>query len=1291
MAVACSSADETEPATTPVPKVNTTGKPRGLVQTLEVLKSDAQLRAFARAAKAGFAAAGDDLRSVGFRQGPSLSAMTVRLYPRAHQAYEVGLGESERLRVRIQRVGAQKAEVSLHDGLAYFADAYPSVDITAMATTERYEELLLLRDDKAPTSFRWSLELGAGFRSVTFEPWGSVAILDQDGRAAIRIPPAFVIDAKGTRRDASMRVEDEHLVVDVDPEGLSYPILLDPAFETAVWQLKSTTALPRARYGHSMVFHAAGPYILMHGGLETPLNPPVEPAYKQDTWTWAGSSWTQTLTSGPVGRRSAAAAYDANRQETVLFGGLSGGAQPPSGETWIFKSTPTPGWTQVCNASCTAGEKPIPVHSHAMTYDSGLKRVLLFGGNTGTSPTSNQMWEWNGATTKWIPRCNSGACAASKPPPSAGHAMAYDANLGKTVLFGGYVGPAESQATYTYDSTTNLWSNPSNSGPGARQGHTMTYNSGRKRVVLYGGKPGPVAGRYDDTWQWNGTAWGLLNPIGAPTARERSAMAYDSVRKEVVLFSGNINGVNPSDTHVMHVRGDACSPNGANPMCDSGFCVDGVCCDTASCGTCERCDTGGALSGSCIAVQGDEDPDTCTGTNTCNGSGVCKKKDGQTCSLGSECASAICKDGRCCKTACSGTCQTCANAQGACNPVTNADDPDTCTGANTCNGSSSCKLKNGQGCSAASACASNICKDGKCCATACTGVCKSCDNAAGTCQTVTNATDVDTCAAPNSCDATGQCKKQNGQSCGGGTECVSGQCVEGVCCDTACAGGCDACTVANGASQNGTCTVIASGSTGVGCGGFLCNGVSPACPTTCNVNTQCAATHYCSGGACVLKKDDGAACSATSECKSNFCVDGVCCNNACTDPCLSCKAVLKESKANDGLCGPTAKGTDPDSNCTAATPASCGTTGECDGLGGCQFYDEATSCGTTICVGDTKQKGQVCIAPNTCGQSSNEVSCAPYKCVGTACQSSCTTDSDCQDPVNFACIGSQCVAKLAAGLACNAGNECLSTFCADGVCCDIACNKQCEYCANAGSEGQCKAWTGAPKSDEGTTRPPCEGVGTACEGTCDGSKIDGCTYPAAGTACADASCDNDSLVAESKCDGAGKCAAGSKSDCGEYTCDPATKACKTTCSTNADCKAGAVCNSSSGTCASEGATCADEWTVKSASGTLTSCNGYRCVAGACQQQCSAASDCGPGFACEGSSCVPSDAGAGGASSDAGTAGAPLQTSDDEGGCGCRLGKRGSERNTWPLALIGLGLTLLGRRRRSPRVQKPNIG
>jgi hypothetical protein len=63
-----------------------------------------------------------------------------------------------------------------------------------------------------------------------------------------------------------------------------------------------------------------------------------------DTWEWSGIDWTQlTPATHPYQRDSAAMAYDAARQQVVLFGGESVSPSPTTdlGDTWTFQGIPS--------------------------------------------------------------------------------------------------------------------------------------------------------------------------------------------------------------------------------------------------------------------------------------------------------------------------------------------------------------------------------------------------------------------------------------------------------------------------------------------------------------------------------------------------------------------------------------------------------------------------------------------------------------------------------------------------------------------------------------------------------------------------------------------------------------------------------------------------------------------------------------------------------------------------------------------------------------------------------------
>gem|GEM_PF-1063302 len=87
---------------------------------------------------------------------------------------------------------------------------------------------------------------------------------------------------------------------------------------------------PGPRLGHGLCYDAKAKQVVLFGGFDkrgTPLS---------DTWGWDGVKWFLLAVSGPPARKWPAMAYDPQRGETILFGGLGGAgrSQPPFADSW---------------------------------------------------------------------------------------------------------------------------------------------------------------------------------------------------------------------------------------------------------------------------------------------------------------------------------------------------------------------------------------------------------------------------------------------------------------------------------------------------------------------------------------------------------------------------------------------------------------------------------------------------------------------------------------------------------------------------------------------------------------------------------------------------------------------------------------------------------------------------------------------------------------------------------------------------------------------------------------------
>ncbi len=219
----------------------------------------------------------------------------------------------------------------------------------------------------------------------------------------------------------------------------------------------------------------------------------------------------------PGGRSWGSMAYDAARNRIVLFGGQVNGVN--QSDTWLFDGV---NWTRVFPAN-----SPVPRYGHRMAYDAARQQVVLFGGHRGDIRL-NDTWVWDG--TNWTQKT-----PANSPSPRERHAMAYDAARQEVVLHGGNSAAGGNAETWTWNGTDWTLKTPATSPPG-HNNSALAYDAARQEVLLFGNQ--------GQTWVWNGTTWTQRSPFGPPSPRNFLTMDYDPVRQEVVLFSGS----NQSDT-----------------------------------------------------------------------------------------------------------------------------------------------------------------------------------------------------------------------------------------------------------------------------------------------------------------------------------------------------------------------------------------------------------------------------------------------------------------------------------------------------------------------------------------------------------------------------------------------------------------------------------------------------------------------------------------------------------------------------------------------------------------------
>ncbi len=296
--------------------------------------------------------------------------------------------------------------------------------------------------------------------------------------------------------------------------------------------------------------------------------------------------------------------------------------------------------------------------------------------------------------------------------------------------------------------------------------------------------------------------------------------------------------------------------------------------------------------------------------------------------------------------------------------------------------------------------------------------------------------------------------------------------------------------------------------------------------------------------------DNGRPCSRADQCTSGVCTQGICCDSACDGICESCKLASAV-----GTCLPVPAGEDPEQQCAADLPGSCGKEGNCDGYGACRLYPAGTECVPGGCTAGVESSSRTCDGAGTCRAGMTNA-CPSGLCTGSSCAAPCTQHAQCQ--TGFFCEAGRCALKKANAAICSSTAECQSGFCADGVCCNTRCTDRCNACNLAGKAGTC-----SPAAAGQDPRGECIAeAATTCgrAGGCNGNGV--CRLHPANTICAPTTCSSALEEASARtCDGAGVCRpAAAPRNCGAYICSPAS--CATGCTDSSSCQPGFSCQSS---------------------------------------------------------------------------------------------------------------------------------
>ena len=284
--------------------------------------------------------------------------------------------------------------------------------------------------------------------------------------------------------------------------------------------------------------------------------------------TWSvKKSWKDG--EGPEGREHPAMFLDQKNHVSYMLQGS--GYKPqfrPLSDAWKFDMV-----TQTWSAWAPTGDVPGPGLARRAVGPAKDGSFLLVGGEIEGEKLDGELYRLDFAgggegSFKKLTQTNA-------PPARSLHFFGMDAELGKSVLFGGFSYETGQTLNDTWILTTSgdaaTWRKvniPKAAAPTGRYGGFSALDESSHKFFVYSGGQQPKSGSpvnpAEDTWVFDLQAetWSLLETTGAaPAGRRNGCTMHDTTHRRMFVFGGTPNGSTSSQgLHVLDLARGTWSP-----------------------------------------------------------------------------------------------------------------------------------------------------------------------------------------------------------------------------------------------------------------------------------------------------------------------------------------------------------------------------------------------------------------------------------------------------------------------------------------------------------------------------------------------------------------------------------------------------------------------------------------------------------------------------------------------------------------------------------------------------------
>lgn len=179
---------------------------------------------------------------------------------------------------------------------------------------------------------------------------------------------------------------------------------------------------------------------------------------------------------------------------------------------------------------------PGHLNAYSAAYSPGTRTTFIFGG-ADDRRVSNRLWALHSGRWRLL--------SAAGPLPRTFAACAFDTSRGRLVVFGGnrvLFGNDSERAVLSdhWEWDGRSWTGFADRVPPGRTEAAMAFDPVRRTMVLFGGWRWEADARIrlGDLWEFDGRSW-IEKSVAGPEPRSGAVMAWDPIGRRVLMGGGN--------------------------------------------------------------------------------------------------------------------------------------------------------------------------------------------------------------------------------------------------------------------------------------------------------------------------------------------------------------------------------------------------------------------------------------------------------------------------------------------------------------------------------------------------------------------------------------------------------------------------------------------------------------------------------------------------------------------------------------------------------------------------------